>query len=424
MQTGSNRIVIDEIPLEGQQEAWRSALNSIGIEPCLPLGNSVPSGDFLLRSLPTGARMSLLRSSAQLLRRKDGAEKVSDKLLVMFFSTSKPIGFRYNNSTQTIIDDQILIADFRSPWKVDIASEFELFILEVSCERLFGRIGARKISLPVTLVASPIHNLAAVLIRSVSEKFYSLQQFELASAESAVIELLVDGLLSHRTKELQQSTQTQAGHLHRVHAVIEAHLGDPELSIGKVSAHEGLSTRYIQRLFERQNITFSTYLRKRRLERCRLDLIDPKQNSSSISEIGFRWGFRDQATFSRAFSLEYGMSPRELRKSIAASDQRLLTRGRPYLRPVSDGSLWHGVTELASSKALVDRREAGRGSKPHLTTQARYHLPGHQTGVPAHPLTGPIQRITLAPALSQAPETSCCKAFRRRPECRNLQICR
>lgn len=115
MQTGSNRIVIDEIPLEGQQEAWRSALNSIGIEPCLPLGNSVPSGDFLLRSLPTGARMSLLRSSAQLLRRKDGAEKVSDKLLVMFFSTSKPIGFRYNNSTQTIIDDQILIADFRSP---------------------------------------------------------------------------------------------------------------------------------------------------------------------------------------------------------------------------------------------------------------------------------------------------------------------
>ena len=404
MQAGSNRIVIDEIPLEGQQEAWRSALNSTGIEPCLPLENSVPSGDFLRRSLPTGARMSLLRSSAQLLRRKDLAEDVADKLLVMFFSTSKPIDFRYNNQTQAIVDDQILITDFRNPWNLDIPSEFELFILEVSYSRIFGRIGARKINLPVTLVAGPIQALATILIRSVSERFYSLQQLELASAETAVIELLVNGLLSRRTKELQQATQTQAGHLHRVHALIEAHLGDPELSIGKISTREGLSTRYIQRLFERQNITFSIYLRKRRLDRCRLDLIDPKQNSSSISEIAFRWGFRDQATFSRAFSHEYGMSPRELRKSIATSDQRLLTRGRPYLRPVSDGSSWPGATELASAKALADLREVGRGSKPHLTTQARYHLPVNKDtvhwgylsrSIPPRLCVGPDARVTV-----------------------------
>ncbi len=376
MHAGSNRIVIDEIPLEGQQEAWRSALNSICLEPCLPFLSTVPSGDFLLRGLPSGTRMSLLRSSAQLLTCKNVVDTAGDRLLAIFFAAPGPTFFEYNNVTHAIVESQILITDLRNSWHLDIASEFELFILDLPRARLFERIGTRKIGLPMTLAAGPIENFATALVRSVSEKFYSLRQSELASAETAVVDLLVDGLLSCRTKDLPQSTQTQAGHLHRVHAAIEAHLRDPELSIREISVQEGLSARYVQRLFERQNTTFSTYLRKRRLERCRLDLVDPNQHSASISEIGFRWGFRDQATFSRAFSLEYGMPPRELRKSTVASDQRLLTRGRPHLRTTSERPPSPGATEMGSSNAFALRHnEADRGSKPHQTARARYHLP-------------------------------------------------
>lgn len=403
MQVGGNRIVIDEIPLEGQQVAWRSALNSICLEPFLLSGSSVSSGDFLSRTLPGGARMSRLRSNAQSLCHKDDSDKVGDKLFVLLFSMSKPVGFKCNDSIQSIADGQILIVDIGNPWSLEIASEFELFILETSCERLFGRIGLRKVDLPVTLQGGPTQNLAAVLMRSVAEKLNLFQQFELASAETAIIELLADALLSNRDMQQQQTTRTQAGHLHRVHAAIEARLGNTELSIGEISDQEGLSTRYVQRLFERQNITFSTYLRKRRLERCRLDLIDLKQNCSSISEIAFRWGFRDQATFSRAFSGEYGVSPRELRKSVAASDQSLMTRGRPYLRPVSDGS-WPGPAQLASSKVPADRFEDGKEFKSQLTTRARYHLPVNKDtvhwgylsrSIPPKLCVGPDARVTV-----------------------------
>ena len=315
MQAGSNRIVIDEIPLDSQQDAWRAALNSIFLEPGLPLKGGISSGEFFLRELPNGSRMTLLRSNRQTLTCQEGVQGGEGRLLALFSASVGPMAFQCCGLSQALVEAQVLVTDLRSPWSLNIDSEFELFILEVSRDRLFGRIGTRNLDLPVTIAAGAISNLATALVRSLSERIDALQQAELAAAEAALVELLVDGLLSCRTIEVHQATHTRAGHLHRVHAAIEAHLSDSDLSIGKISAREGLSARYVQKLFERENVTFSAYLRKRRLERCRQDLADPNQSCATISEIGFRWGFRDQATFSRAFSLEFGVPPRDLRKS-------------------------------------------------------------------------------------------------------------
>jgi AraC-like DNA-binding protein len=84
-----------------------------------------------------------------------------------------------------------------------------------------------------------------------------------------------------------------------------------------VAAADGISTRSLQKLFSTAGLSFSTYLRDRRLERCRLDLSSPICASLSISEICFRWGFNGSAHFSRAFKDRYGVSPREYRRSAS-----------------------------------------------------------------------------------------------------------
>ena len=372
MDISGNRIVIDEIPLEHQHDAWRSALNLICLEPRLSASGSILSSDLLLRELPSGARMTRVRSVQQSLTYKKTADTIEDRLLAVFLGTPGSAVFRCGSVTQTITESQILITDFGHSWNLEFSSEFELFIIDVSRDRLLGRIGTRKVGLPVTLNAGHIQTFATALVRSVSERFYSLQHSELASAEAAIVELLVGGLSSCRTKDFRQATQTQVNHLRRVHAAIEEHLADPELSIKNISAQDGLSARYVQRLFERQNITFSAYLRKRRLERCRLDLVDTNRCDQSISEIGFKWGFRDLATFSRAFSMEYGMSPRDLRKSAPSLDKTLLTRGRPYLRATSEGS--PPSVEISSPKAFALKKDEGLRSKSQSAARARYHL--------------------------------------------------
>jgi transcriptional regulator GlxA family with amidase domain len=106
----------------------------------------------------------------------------------------------------------------------------------------------------------------------------------------------------------------RATRLHRICQGIEAVLGNPGLTLGMVAERESVSTRYLQKLFTEAGNSFSHYLRTRRLDRCRTDLISPMHADLSISEICFRWGFNGSAHFSRAFHNEYGLSPRDYRR--------------------------------------------------------------------------------------------------------------
>ena len=53
--------------------------------------------------------------------------------------------------------------------------------------------------------------------------------------------------------------------------------------------------RYIQKLFQQAGMSFSQYVRRRRLEHCYADLGSLAHRNLSISDICFRWGFNDAA---------------------------------------------------------------------------------------------------------------------------------
>jgi AraC-like DNA-binding protein len=57
----------------------------------------------------------------------------------------------------------------------------------------------------------------------------------------------------------------------------------------------------------------SDWIRKRRLERCREELLDPAYDTLSITQIAFRWGFNDAAHFSKKFREAYSQTPRSVR---------------------------------------------------------------------------------------------------------------
>jgi AraC-like DNA-binding protein len=74
----------------------------------------------------------------------------------------------------------------------------------------------------------------------------------------------------------------------------------------------------MHKLFENAGQSFAHYLRLRRLERCRAELVHQLYAHLSITEICFRWGFNDSSHFSHAFREQYGMSPRDYRKAKRA----------------------------------------------------------------------------------------------------------
>ncbi len=101
--------------------------------------------------------------------------------------------------------------------------------------------------------------------------------------------------------------------LRRIDAYVVEHLVDPDLGPGSIAAAHFLSTRHLHRLFAARGASVTRQIQRLRLERCRRDLLDPRADHRSITDISRRWGFTDLATFSRAFRAEYGTAPSEFR---------------------------------------------------------------------------------------------------------------
>ncbi|WP_336662860.1 helix-turn-helix domain-containing protein [Leucobacter sp. USHLN154] len=103
--------------------------------------------------------------------------------------------------------------------------------------------------------------------------------------------------------------------LQKITAYIESHLGDTALSPSIIAAAHYISTRHLHSLFREADTTVSTWIRERRLERCRADLLDPVLQDRTVSTIAARWGFTDAAHFSRVFKAAFNASPSELRRA-------------------------------------------------------------------------------------------------------------
>jgi len=94
---------------------------------------------------------------------------------------------------------------------------------------------------------------------------------------------------------------------------IEAHLGDPSLSLEKVAGANGISLRYLHLLFSGCEMSASEWIWNRRLQLAydRLASLDGR----SITSIAFDHGFNSPNHFSTMFKRKYGMSPRDVARN-------------------------------------------------------------------------------------------------------------
>jgi AraC-like DNA-binding protein len=100
----------------------------------------------------------------------------------------------------------------------------------------------------------------------------------------------------------------------RLTSFIEDQLADPDLSPVMIAQKHHISLRYLHLIFSEQGTTVGTWIRSRRLAKCRAELANLR-NDRSVTEIAMNWGFSDVAHFSRSFSSAYGVSPLKFRRT-------------------------------------------------------------------------------------------------------------
>jgi AraC family transcriptional regulator, positive regulator of tynA and feaB len=96
--------------------------------------------------------------------------------------------------------------------------------------------------------------------------------------------------------------------------IADDRLADRDLSPVTLAHELNVSVRTLHRAFTTTEESVAGYIRRRRLERARLELAAPLARPD-VSEVAARWQFADSSHFIRAFKQRYGETPAQFARS-------------------------------------------------------------------------------------------------------------
>lgn len=199
---------------------------------------------------------------------------------------------------------------------IEMHTPFKLLNVNMSAMALER---AALVDLPTRLIHlrgdSATTRVLAAMLSEVAQSLDRLDDAGTMAIESAIIRLLVNSVFEGTgANPLGGLASVRANVLRRIWETIDARLQDDRLSLATVAEDHGLSPRYVQKLFEESGRSFRTFVRERRLDKCRTELANPINANLSINAICLHWGFYDGAAFSRAFRGAYGCTPTAFRR--------------------------------------------------------------------------------------------------------------
>jgi acetamidase/formamidase/AraC-like DNA-binding protein len=304
----------ESYPAHQRADAWRETLSRLSLRVRKMSPDGGVFGTVSSAVSPQGILFARITSGPQELSYQDDGRTGALCLALHLEGDAVLIA----DTTQTRIGPgDIVYRPTGASGSMSLESNFRQFFIRIPRQAFSSRLAA-----PISVKAgrlsgsSGIGHVFAGLLSSVADAIENLTDDQIRPIELALSEFLITSLADQSIGAMAGMTSTQTAILHRVSQLIETRLGDPQATLSSIAAEAGVSTRYLQKLFESAGESFSHYLRLRRLERCRSDLINPLYSHLTISDICFRWSFNDAAHFSRTFRQQYGVSPREYRREI------------------------------------------------------------------------------------------------------------
>jgi AraC-like DNA-binding protein len=234
--------------------------------------------------------------------------------------------FAQDDREAVLMPGDLTLVNLSRPCRLAAVGDPDQEIVAVQFPRSLLPLGERELS-RLTAVRirgrAGLGGLVSSLVVHLRDRLDVHAPADLGRLSAALTDLLVVGLagLVDRRSAVPPEGRRRAL-LSRVRAFIEERLDDPDLSPAVVAAANGVSVRYLHKLFETEDATVASWIRHRRLERCRRDLLDPALQDWSARAIGARWGLIDAQHFSRVFRATYGLPPAEYR--LAHCDPRPL----------------------------------------------------------------------------------------------------
>ena len=155
--------------------------------------------------------------------------------------------------------------------------------------------------------------LGYVRLLHAGQKQHSGEFARLAAAHIRDLMATMIGAEADDKSSAHERGGVRAARLRAIKADIGRQLCDPGLSMEAIAMSHGISPRYVRKLFQEGQTTFSDFVLSLRLERSRQLLRTPAHAVCTIASIAHACGFNDLSYFNRTFRRSYGITPSEFR---------------------------------------------------------------------------------------------------------------
>lgn len=206
------------------------------------------------------------------------------------------------------------IYDATRPHRIHCPSNFEKLIVSIPRPMLRERIAGVEQCTALHITGTEgIGRVASTFLQSSAKQADKLMPHEFTKLSEYGLDILSLAINSVRPADYNLS-RSRSISLNRIKGYVDQNLHNLDLDTATISRGVGLSSRYINSLFEDDATSLMRYVWNRRLENCRKDMLNSMHAGHSISDIAFRWGFNDLSHFSHAFRKQFNCSPREYRQ--------------------------------------------------------------------------------------------------------------
>jgi AraC-like DNA-binding protein len=308
----------------GGFDCWCSTLSGAFVPlapaPLSPSAARVP--DTARHRALGGVHMVDIRGGARVVRRPHTLRRRSDAGWVKVALQLWGCGVLEQDDRQAALTEGDFAAYVTArPYTFTFAASFR--VLVVLCPRSMLPMSptdlARVTAVPVS-GRDGLGGLVSTFLTKLAENGERADAFPSDTANrhlaESLLAMLTASLADVSADPVARSRGTRSeGLLRKVQTYIESHLGQAELSLESIASAHHISVRYLQKLFGRDGTTVTDWIRARRLDNCRRDLVDARFRASSVSAIAARWGMCDAAYFSRCFRARYGLTPTAYRRA-------------------------------------------------------------------------------------------------------------
>ncbi|AXF26125.1 AraC family transcriptional regulator [Burkholderia pyrrocinia] len=266
-------------------------------------------------------RISEIRASEQAVTRcyRQARSEYEDKYFaVLMLEGSQSV--EQDGNIVTLYPGDFAIYDATRPHRLQFGQSWREIVVSIPRPTLNQLVVGmeRRTACPIQ-TGQGVGSVMRGFLEQMSSQIRNVSEDEMLQLSDTAISLIAMTVGSLQRNDLAQS-RMKALTLIRVKRYLLERLRDPELNPLMIEHAMGISSRYINKLFEAENTSLMRYVWNLRLERCADDLANPRCTVLRVSDIALRWGFNDMSHFSRVFRERFAMSPRAWRELQRASD--------------------------------------------------------------------------------------------------------